>query len=200
MPSDAIREALAARQWPPTLPFSTRLCELRRLLQGRFDRLPADAGFGARVPIIVPLTLEDLALLLPPSEHRLLEYLRSRQRLRAFVGTPGFHSTSRLNHRLQRLLSRVHAYCGSAVRHRLMQPYDRPGHDHRRRSGRPRRMRPTDHFPALRVWAPRRFAMAHDYFVKEAEGSLTREERRRVDRRFLHCQPRRDQHTLPRRA
>lgn len=189
MPTDAIREALGARRWTPTTPFSARLFVLRRLLQENCDRLPADEEFVARVPIIIRrLTLGDLALLLPPSELRLLGHVRARRPLRYLVGTCGFRSVSRVNHRLQRLLARVHAYCGSAVRHSLMQPYDRPGHDHRRRPGRPRRLRPSDRFLELRVWVPRRFAMANGFPVRETEGARTREERRRAARRFLQCQ------------
>jgi len=108
-----IREALAARHWAPTATFETRLGELRRLLQQRFDRLPRDLEFLPRVPIVLPLSLNDLALVLPPSEQRLLEHLRARRPLRARVGSAGFHSISRLNDRLQRLLSRIQAYCGS---------------------------------------------------------------------------------------
>jgi hypothetical protein len=87
--------------------------------------------------------------------------------LRGLVGTPGFHNVSRLNYRLQRLLSRIHRYCGSSVRDRLMQPYDRTGHDHRRRPGRPRRLLPYGHFPQLRVWVPRRFAIERGLQFKE---------------------------------
>src|SRR5437016_33011 len=119
MASDAmreIREALAARHWAPTATFETRLGELRRLVQERSDRLPRKLDFLPRVPIVLPLLLDDLALVLPPSEQGLLEHLRARRPLRALLGTPGFHSVSRLNHRLQRLLSRIQAYCGSAVR------------------------------------------------------------------------------------
>ena len=195
-----IREALAARHWPATATFETRLGELRRLVQERSDRLPRKLDFLPRVPIVLPLLLDDLALALPPSEQGLLEHLRARRPLRALLGTHGFHSVSRLNHRLQRLLSRIHAYCGSAVRHRLMQPYDRPGHDHRRRPGRPRRLRPADEFPALLVWVPRRFAMARGYLLKETQGGRTHREARRAARRLIRSRGCPDQYTIARRA
>src|SRR5258706_15023812 len=101
MLTDAIREALTARRWAPTTPFSARLCELRRLLQERFNRVPADGPFVSRVPTVLHLPPHDLAHLLPPSERRPLAHLRARQPLRPLLGTPGFHSTSRVEHPLQ---------------------------------------------------------------------------------------------------
>ena len=193
---DSIREALTAKCWPPTVPFSTRLSELRRLLQARFDRLPRSSAFVPRVPIALPLPLDDLVLVLPPSERRLLHHLRARRPLRDLVGTPGFHSVSRLNHRLQRLASRVQMHCGSAVRHRLMQPYDRPGHDHRRRPGRPRRMLSTDRFPKMRVWVPRQFAVGNGFLRHGAEPRVGPEEYRRSARRLLRSQRHPDRRTV----
>jgi hypothetical protein len=194
-----IREALASHRWATTTPFSTRLGDLRRLLQERFDRLPAGPAFTARVPIVLAPTLDELVLILPPTERRLLDHVRARRPLRDLLGTRGFHNVSRLNTRLQRVLGRVQAYCGSVVRHRLVQPYDRPGHDHHRRPGRPRRLRPRDHFPALRVWVPCRYAIAKGYPFEETEGGRTREERRRAVRRLLRSQIRPDQDTSLRR-
>src|SRR5436309_11496053 len=188
MPTDAIRAALTARRWAPTVPFPTRLGELRRLLQTRFDRLPRSRDFLPRMPIPLPLSLDDLALILPPSEHRLLDHLCARRPLRDLLGLPGFHSVSRLNSRLQRLASRVQVYCGSAVRHRLLQPYDRPAHDHRRRPGRPRRMLSTDRFPQMRVWVPRRFAVVNGFLRHGAEPRFGAEEYRRSARRLLRSQ------------
>ncbi len=198
MPTDAIRAALTARRWAPTVPFPTRLGELRRLLQTRFDRLPRSRDFLPRMPIPLPLSLDDLALILPPSEHRLLDHLCARRPLRDLLGLPGFHSVSRLNSRLQRLASRVQAYCGSAVRHRLLQPYDRPGHAHRRRPGRPRRMLPTDRFPEMRVWVPRPFAAANGLLRYGTEPRFTPAEHRRSARRFLRSERQPDRHTVDR--
>src|SRR5438477_4951026 len=99
---DSIREALTGRAWPPTVPFSARLAELRRLLQAGFDRLPRSRDFVPRVAVTVPLPLDDLALVLPSSERRLLDHLRARRPVRELRGSPGFHSISRLNHRVQR--------------------------------------------------------------------------------------------------
>jgi hypothetical protein len=59
------------------------------------------------------------------------------------------------------VLSRINRYCGSPVRNRLMQPYERPGHAHRRRPGPRRRLLPADRFPALRFWVPAWFATAN---------------------------------------
>ena len=200
MPTDAIREALNAQKWAPTTPFSTRLGELRRLLQQRFDRLPRNPDFDPRVPVVLRLTLDDLALLLPPSERYLLEHLRARKPLCALVGTPGFHSRSRVNHRLQRVISRVHKYSGSVARHRLMGPYDRPGHRHHRRPGRPRRLRPLDEFPQLRVWLPRRFAVLKGYRLGGSSGRRSQQERRRAAQRLLRSQLRPDRYILARRG
>jgi hypothetical protein len=196
MLTDAIRQALTARGWAPTVPFSIRLGELRGLLQARFDRLPRSRDFAPRVPIALPLPLDDLALVLPPSERRLLDHLRARRPRRDLVRTRSFHSVSRLNHRLQRLASRIQVYCGSAARHRLMQPYDRPGHDHRRRPGRPRRMLSTDRFPQMRVWVSRRFAATHGLLRHGTEPGPTREDGRRAARRLLRSQRHPDRRTV----
>jgi len=188
MVTDPIWEALTARRWAPTVSFSTRLGELRQLLQTRLDRLPRSRELVPRVPIVMPLLLDDLALVLPPSERRLLDHLRARRPLRDLIGTPGFHSISRLNHRIQRLASRVQVYSGPAVWHRLLQPYDRPAHDHRRRPGRPRRMLSTDRFPQMRVWVPRRFAVVNGFLRHGTEPRLTVEEQRRAARRLLRSE------------
>src|SRR5437899_4006824 len=188
MLTESIRGALTGRSWAPTVPFLTRLGELRYLLQARFDQLPRSRGCVPRVPIAGSLPLDDLALILPPSEHRLLDHLCARRPLRDLLGLPGFHSVSRLNSRLQRLASRVQVYCGSAVRHRLLQPYDRPAHDHRRRPGRPRRMLSTDRFPQMRVWVPRRFAVVNGFLRSGTEPRLTAEEQRRADPRLLQSE------------
>jgi len=198
MLTESIRGALTGRSWAPTVPFLTRLGELRYLLQARFDQLPRSRGCVPRVPIAVPLPLDDLALVLPPSERRLLDHLCARKPLRDLLGLPGFHSVSRLNFRLQRLAARVQAYCGSAVRHLLMQPYDRPGHAHRRRPGRPRRMLPTDRFPQMRVWVRRPFAAANGLLRYGTEPRLTPAEHRRAARRFLRSERQPDRHTVDR--
>jgi hypothetical protein len=130
---------------------------LERLLQQHFDRLP-NARFTPRVEMPIRLSLDDLALILPRTEQRLLAHLRATKPLRALDGTPGFHTTSRRNERLQRLLARVQIYCGSAARHRLMQPYDRPGHEHRLRVR--RRLLPPSRFRPLRLWVPTWFYRA----------------------------------------
>ena len=93
------------------------------------------------------LSLNELASVLPPTEQRLLVHLRARKPLCRLDGPR--------NARLQRLLSRVQTYCGSAARHRLMQPYDRPGHQHRLR--RHRTLLPRERFRPLRLWVPRGF-------------------------------------------
>src|SRR5205823_5296183 len=159
--------------------FSTRFSALRRLVQETLNRLPSEATFLARVPVRLRLTLDDLALVLPPSERRLLDHLRARKPLRALVGTPGFHTVRRLNERLQRLLWRVRAYCGAHLGHQLMQPYDRPGHLHRRRPGRPRRLPPCDNQRGLLVWMPRWFAAEKGYAVRWRPDT-SRDETRRL--------------------
>lgn len=141
--------------WRPTTPFAARLAAFRRLAQNSLDRAPSRDPFEVRVPITLKLTIDDLATLLPPAEHRLLEHIRARKPLDELIGTTGFHSVSRLNRRLQTLLSRISVYCGSVARHRLMGVYDRPGHGHRRRRGRPRKLRRRDQFPEFRLWIPR---------------------------------------------
>ena len=147
-------DALKARQWPPSTPFRTRLRALQEVLQGVFDRAPKPEASVARVAVTMRLSLGDLAVLLPPAEQRLLAHLRARRPLKALLGTPGFHSRRRLDDHLRLVVSRVDAYCGAEVRRRLLQPYDRPGHDHHRRPGRPRRIVAAERFPILRIWAP----------------------------------------------
>jgi hypothetical protein len=131
-PPDTWLRELQARPWAPQASFASRLLALQRALQTHIDRQP-DLFARPRVAVTIRLTLDDLAWLLPPAEQRLLAHLRARKPLRALDGTRGCHTVSRRNERLQRLLSRVHAYCGAPTRHRLMQPYDRPGHHHRQR-------------------------------------------------------------------
>src|SRR5438093_872070 len=104
-PAAHIRDTIAGHEWSPTTAFPARLEHLRRLLQDEVNGLPARPSFSPRVPIVFDLALDDLALVLPPSECRLLAHLRTRRPLRALIGTPGFHGVSRLNQRLQRLLS-----------------------------------------------------------------------------------------------
>jgi hypothetical protein len=77
-----------------------------------------------------------------------------------------------------------------------MQPYDRPGHDHRRRPGRPRRMLSTDRFPRMRVWVPRQFAVANGFLRHGAEPGLGAEEYRRSARRLLRSQRHPDRRTV----
>jgi hypothetical protein len=177
-----MRAVVARRRWPPTTPFGTRLAALRDLMQEHFDGIPQRSSLAPRVALTIRMRLDDLAAVLPPGEGRVLAHLLARRPLADLLGRPGFPSTRRLNERLQRLLSRVQKYCGSAVRHRLMQPYDRPGHDHRRRPGRPRRLQPVEGFPELRVWIPRWFSKARGFAV--SEGPVTEVERKRVLRRM----------------
>ena len=142
-----VAETLATlrhHRWPGRATFAARLAHLERLLQQHFDRLP-NPPFRPRVALSVRLSLDELASVLPPTEQRLLVHLRARQPLRRLDGPR--------NDRLQRLLSRIQVYCGSAARHRLMQPYDRPGHDHCLR--RHRTLLPRERFRPLRLWMPR---------------------------------------------
>jgi hypothetical protein len=145
-----------ARRWSPQATFAARLSSLERDLQAVLNRVP-NVSNAPRVPATLRLDLDDLATLLPPAERALLDHLRARRPLNALDGTAGFRTVSRRNERLQRLLSRVTAYCGSCTRYDLMQPYDRPGHTHRPRHGPRRRMLPGDSFPPICVWVPRRF-------------------------------------------
>jgi hypothetical protein len=176
MTQPSVAHVLAC-QWQERATFSARLVALERALQADLDRLQ-DVQFTPRVPVTVRLTLDELATLLPPAEHRLLVHLRARRPLRALDGTPGFRTTSRRNERLQRLLSRVQAYCGSAVRHRLMQPYDRPGHRHRLRPGPRRRLMARQRLEPLRLWVPRAVLHLHrDWFTRasmESRGDARR--------------------------
>ena len=105
---------VVARQWPARATFTARLAALEDALQVEFDR-GEDQLFTIRVPVTVRLTLDDLAAILPPAEQRLLAHLQARKPLRALDGTPGCRTRSRRNERLQLLLSRVQAYCGSGV-------------------------------------------------------------------------------------
>lgn len=157
MPTPTLAELhaeLAQLRWAPRTPFSARLAKFRELVQSFFSAVPPLSPFEPRTAVTPRLTLDELAPLLPPTEQRLLAHLRARQRLRDLIGQPGFHSASRMHAVTQRVLSRINRYCGSAVRNRLMQPYERPGHAHRRRPGPRRRLLPADRFPALVLWLP----------------------------------------------
>ncbi|HLK09792.1 MAG TPA: hypothetical protein VKW76_00245 [Candidatus Binatia bacterium] len=165
MPGQPRRPESSDHPWSPRVPFRARLCALQRELQRHCDRR-STPSFTARVAVTGRLRLDQLAQLLPPAEARLLAHLRARKPLTALDGTPGFRTVSRRNEHLQRLLSRINVYCGSAVRHRLMQPYDRPGHRHRPRRGRRRRLIPADHFPQLRLWVSAGYAHTHRHLVR----------------------------------
>jgi len=173
------------RPWPARATFTARLAALEYALQVEFDRFE-DPSFTPRVPVTVRLTLDELAAILAPAEHRLLAHLRARKPLRALDGTPGFRTTSRRNARLQLFLSRVHAYCGSAVRHRLMQPYDRPGRLHRLRPGPRRRLMARQRLEPLRFWVPRAVLCRHkDWFSRASfvsRGDGRRARSRQADR------------------
>src|SRR5262249_20346273 len=88
------------------------------------------------------------------AEKRVLDHLRARKPLGSLIGTPGHRSRSHLDATLQTVLSRIQVYCGSVVRHRLMLRYDRPGHHHRRRIGRPRSLICRERLPAIVLWVP----------------------------------------------
>jgi hypothetical protein len=154
-----------ARRWSPQATFAARLSGLERDLQAVLNRVP-NLTNAPRVPATVCLDLDDLATLLPPAENALLDHLRARRPLSALDGMAGFRTVSRRNERLQRLLSRVTAYCGSCTRYDLMQPYDRPGHKHRPRRGPRRRMLPLDRFPPICVWVPCWFLAANSDWLK----------------------------------
>jgi hypothetical protein len=157
----------------------SRLLALQRALQTEIDRQP-DLFARPRIAVTIRLTLDDLAWLLPPAEQRLLAHLRARKPLRALDGTRGCHTVSRRNERLQRLLSRVQAYCGAPTRHRLMQPYDRPGHQHRHRAGVRRRLIPLTRLPVLVLWVPPVAARSHPGRFKVLDDQFGwREPRRR---------------------
>jgi len=152
----SLTPGMAEDELAPTTTFRSRLAAFRARLQAVLDERPADAMFEPRLPVRVRLTVDDLAALLPPAERRLLGHLRARKPLRGLVGLPGYRSQARLSTTLQRLLSRVQVYCGAQARHSLMAPYDRPGHHHRRRVGRPRSLIPRDRLPPLILWVPDR--------------------------------------------
>ena len=180
MTQTSVAEVLA-RPWPARATFTARLAALEYALQVEFDRAE-DSPSSPRLPVTVRLTLDELAAILPPAEHRLLVHLRARNPLRALDGTAGFRTTSRRNARLQLLLSRVHAYCGSAVRHRLMQPYDRPEHLHRLRPGPRRRLMARQRLEPLRLWVPRTVLHLHgDWFTRVS--TVGRGDARRARRR-----------------
>jgi hypothetical protein len=182
MTQPSVAEVIA-RRWPSRATFKARLAALENALQVEFDRVP-DQPSATRVPVTIRLTLEELAAILPPTEHRLLVHLQARNPLRALDGTPGFRTRSRRNKRLQLLLSRVQAYCGSAVRHRLMQPYDRPGHQHRLRPGPRRRLMARQRLEPLRLWVPRAVLDLHrEWFTQVSMES--RADSQRASRRQL---------------
>jgi hypothetical protein len=176
MTQPSVAEVLA-RPWPVRATFTARLAALEYALQVELDRAEGPTS-TRRLPVTVQLTLDELAAILPPAEHRLLAHLRARKPLRTLDGTPGFRTTSRRNVRLQLLLSRVQAYCGSAVRHRLMQPYDRPGHRHKLRAGPRRRLMTHQRLKPLRLWVPRAVLDIHgDWFTRvsmESQGNARR--------------------------
>jgi hypothetical protein len=196
--NEALRLVLPERAWAPSVPFKARLVALERALQAFVDRLPS-APFTRRVPVSVRLTLDDLAVILPPTEQRLLTHLRARRPLRDLDGTPGFHTRSRRNERLQRLLSRIQTYCGSAVRYRLMQPYDRPGHPHRLCPGPRRRLASSACFEPLRLWVPPAFLRTHPSWSVSLEGKLAPSDlasrRRRAS--MVHAPPHDHRERLP---
>ena len=152
--TDCSRADMAVVDWARTTTFRSRLAALRGRLQAILDQRSVPGAFQPRLPVTLRLSVDDLARLLPPAEGRLLAHLRARKPLGGLVGVPGFRSRARLNATLQTLLSRIQVYCGSVVRHRLMQPYDRPGHWHHRRVGRPRTLIRREQLPALTLWAP----------------------------------------------
>jgi hypothetical protein len=179
MTQPSVAEVLA-RPWPARATFAARLAALEYALQVEFDSAEG-VPWTRRVPVTVRLTLDELAAMLPPAEHRLLVHLQARKPLRALDGTPGFRTRSRRNARLQLLLSRVQAYCGSAVRHRLMQPYDRPGHLHRLRPGPQRRLMARQRLEPLRLWVPRAVLDLHrEWFIRASIESSG-------DARRAHC-------------
>jgi len=184
MTQPSVAEVLA-RPWPARATFTARLAALEYALQVELDRVE-DPSSALRLPVTVRLTLDELAAILPPAEHRLLAHLRARKPLRALDGTPGFRTTSRRNARLQLLLSRVQCYCGSAVRHRLMQPYDRPGHRHHLRRGPRRRLMARQRLEPLRLWVPRAILDQHrDWFTQVStvsRGDARRARSRQADR------------------
>jgi len=183
------RRELAGHRWAQNVPFGQRLAVLRNRLQRLFDRLP-DAGSMPRVAVTVPLELDDLAIILPPTEQRLLAHIRARRPLRDLLGTQGFRTVARRDKRVQRLVGRVNAYCGWRVRYQLLQAYERPGHEHHRRPGRPRRLIPPEHFPALRLWVPARFAARHrDLMIRLGNARSPAEKRSARARRRLEESP-----------
>jgi hypothetical protein len=184
MTQPSVAEVLAG-PWPARATFTARLAALEYALQVELDRVEGPTS-TPRLPVTVRLTLDELAAILPPAEHRLLVHLRARKPLRALDGTPGFRTRSRRNARLQLLISRVQAYCGSAARHRLMQPYDRPGHLHRLRPGPRRRLMARQRVEPLRLWVPRAVFHLHpDWFTRVS--TVSRGDARRALRRQLRA-------------
>jgi hypothetical protein len=167
-------EGMRHREWPPSVPFRSRLAAFRRELQAALDERSPAGAFQPRFPVTVRLSLDELATLLPPAEERLLAHLRTRTPLGSLVRAPSYRSRFRLNATLQQLLSRVQVYCGARARHALMQGYDRPGHCHRRRVGRPRALIPRERLPPLLLWATAPVVVLGDRVLVVRRGLLTR--------------------------
>ena len=131
-------------------------------MQAQIDRLPNDPRnpYAPRIKATARLAVSELAIILPPVEKYLLEHVQAHKPLADLIGQPGFPNVRRRNRLLQRLFSRVQKYCGSRTRHRLAQPYDRRGHLHTRRPGRPRRLLPASRLPSLEIWVPSYIASA----------------------------------------
>jgi hypothetical protein len=140
-------EAFRHTTFHPTTTFSARLSMASDRIQAQVDRLPT--LFVPRVQVTTLLTLEELALLLPPAEQRLLVHAQSGAPLDALLGTPGFRSRKRRDDRLRLLLSRIAVYCGRVAHRRFVRRYLG-----KRRRGRPRTLVPRERLPQVLLLRP----------------------------------------------
>jgi hypothetical protein len=178
-------EAFRHATFHPATTFAARLSMASALIQAQVDRLPT--RFVPRIQVTTLLTLEELALLLPPAEQRLLAHLQSGAPLNALLETPGFRNRKRRDDRLRLLLSRIAVYCGRAVHRRFVRRYLG-----KRRSGRARTLVPRERLPQFSFFVPPYFAAQYRDWLTNIERSpesvlrrqaeLQRRERRELQR------------------
>ena len=72
-------DALARHRWHRHATFITRLAALRRVTQREIDRLPNHYPHIPRVRATTKISLDELALVLPPREKRILDHLRAKK-------------------------------------------------------------------------------------------------------------------------